>query len=345
MTTIGDSDFVPRKKRMHRRAVFLGPPALALAVILLGETAASAQVPPLAERFFQEAVTKEEAGQLTEACALFEASVKLEARPASRLRWAQCLERTGKLTAALTELRPLLEIARGVQGDKGAEIQQEIEGHLRTVEGRVARLTIQIPPSQDAIVALDDHPVTAAERQRPILVDPGTHRVTALVGGAKPTSRSIDLKEGESRTLDLSDAFPSPRIAPAPAAPRPVGSSSPTGAPPWRLVVGTGLAGLGLASLGSGLGLAIHTQVMGDRARSTGEGCTEADPVRCDQANLLLDAAKSAQTGAFVSLAVGAALATTGILVLALSSPKTVPAEPKLEAVFRLQGADLRFRW
>lgn len=313
----------------------------------------------------------QKAGKDEEACVFFRASVELDPKPAARFKWATCLERTGKLVAALAQLQPLQEIARGEPGPKGQTIQREIEEHLRTVESRLAKLVLKLPSDLEAVVALDGVPVTETELSAPISLDPGAHQVKVVVGDTRSETRSIDLAEGETKTLDLSSAL----APPAPKRPEPTAASAPAAStvpsaraapkvttapralttestPSWPRIAGVGLTGLGAVSVGSALGLAVHTQILIGRSNELAPGCEKRpdgrgaeDLTECNQSNLLLEQARSAQTGAFISLGVGAALAAAGVMVLVLTPSKPNASAPKVEAMLRPQGAELRVHW
>ena len=313
----------------------------ALMVASSSNAVAFAQSASLAEQLFDQGNGREESGAHEEACALFQASVTLEAAPASRLKVAACWEREGKVTAAAAELRALLEIARKVPGPKGQEIQEDIEHRLSTVQGRMAKLRVVVPAGRTLVISLDGEVVSEKGMRDWLLLDPGMHRLEVVTADGGDIARSVQIDGGEEKTIDIGPLVPARPGGAAPAAmpgaqtmgPRLVQPGGATGVRvPWQSVAGASLVALGVASLGGAAALGAHAGLSADRALATrNEGVRQT--------------AQASQDGALACLGVGLTLAAAGVTVLVLSPSKPGDSVPVVRASMHPQGASLQMIW
>ncbi|MDI3287563.1 PEGA domain-containing protein [Polyangium sp. 15x6] len=113
----------------------------------------------------------------------------------------------------------LAEGGANIDAKRRADVDKDIE-KLRT---RVARVEI-VTSVPDADVTIDDVPVGKSPFTKPLLVNPGRHRIVATKEGRTSASKTIEVASFDSErvTLDL------PEIAPRPAETGTIPTSLPT---------------------------------------------------------------------------------------------------------------------
>ena len=132
-----------------------------------------------------------------------EDSLEHEDRSTTRVHFAGCADRAGKVIAALRMLQPVLEDA--IKKNNG-EIAELVRRRVAQLLKRLGAVTITEPPGLDLEVTIDEAPATAAQLEKPIALDPGKHRVHAegLLEGSKATfDEVITLAEGERTTVAI----------------------------------------------------------------------------------------------------------------------------------------------
>jgi hypothetical protein len=207
-------------------------------VATLGFTAsASAQQDvSQAQALFTEGRTAMEKGDYTTACAKFTASLALVQRASTMLNLAQCEQHEGKLVAASKHWKE--GIALLPPDDERVAVSKERAAALAP---RLPHLTVKLagPPPDGARIEVDGASVPAPELAAGVPIDPGRHTVVLRVPGAADQRSSVDVVEGEAKTVTL---------APEAAPPTPKPSSS-----------GGGLrtAGFALISVGVAGGIVV----------------------------------------------------------------------------------------
>lgn len=263
-----------------------------------------------AEALFLEAREARDRGDLVVACAKFAESLALLKRPNTMLQLAECQRKQGRLaeafevaTAAMAIIPPedeRLAIAKEIYDDVGA---------------RVPKLTVKFssPPPRDAVLRVDAREMVAADVREPLALDPGVHKLTLTVPGRAASSVDVTLAERERReiTLDLGlDLSAAPPPKPLPVVEPPVESGSGSSLPIIGLVVGGGLATLGL-----GTAIVTGAIIVGNDGTIQDE-CGEQ---RCTQQGLdTIDSSETLIAVNYVGWGVAAAgvvLGTTLILV------------------------------
>lgn len=156
----------------------------------------------------------------------------------------------------------------------------------------------------DADLALDDQPLSVDARTRGLLVDPGTHVLSARRGGAVVARSTVIVTANDGlRTVELTLARPAP--ARSPEAPPPTAASK----APW-IVGGVGLA---LVVVGSALGAWTYADY-----RDLEESC------RPDCASSRVDPVHTRGVVADVALGLGV-VTLAGALVLRLAGAPSAP--------------------
>ena len=114
------------------------------------------------------------------------------------------------------------------------DAQSAAQDELKSVEPKIAKLTIQIANAQDAqnlSVTIDGNPVPAVLIGVPQPVDPGEHRVEATAAGKRARAQTVSLRDGERGAVNLQLEADSAAVgAPAAVAPGAV-PGSPEGTP------------------------------------------------------------------------------------------------------------------
>jgi hypothetical protein len=179
------------------------------------------------------------------ACARFEESNRLEPASGTVFNLAHCREQLGELASAwqrYLEVKDKLE-----PGDSRLEVVTE---RIANLEKRLPKLTLESDGSSDGMVVMrDGKEVGAATFGVALPVDPGTHTVVVRAPGRRDHVISVELAEGEQRSLKLEPGAPVDAAQPAaesatparPAKPRETSSSTRTAG---FVIGGVGAAGL-----------------------------------------------------------------------------------------------------
>jgi hypothetical protein len=105
------------------------------------------------------------------------ASIDREDHPTTRVHLAGCAEKAGKILVALREMRVVLDAALEEKDVEVAELaQKRVEQLLR----KLATVTV-VPPrgASDLVINVDDATLAEASYDKPLRLDPGTHRFHA----------------------------------------------------------------------------------------------------------------------------------------------------------------------
>ena len=289
-------------------------------------------------------------GNYVSARAKFEASLALDASASTKLWVARCLDHEGKLNAAAAAYREALELNGQLKRNLAnrERLQARIAQELATLEQRIPKITIRVSPNADGVqVSLDGAPLAKDALPNPIPVDPGPHAWLVTAPHYRDVSRSVVARESdaheESFSLEsareaaappaLPELAATPRTETAhalrPEALRPFPDSSQTRdrtEPSSQRVWGWSVGGLGAAALVASGYFAVHTLLL----------VHDAD---CDRNWLCSDGglrtihqAKTEQTRALVTGAVGVAALSVGVVLLASSPrPRGSASQTRLE--------------
>jgi hypothetical protein len=110
--------------------------------------------------------------------------------------------------------------------------REEVEQEIPRIRSRVASVTVKTNV-QGANISVDDHPIGPAPLAEPVLVNPGTHRVTARMEGWNDSSKLIDVAGGDTPNVDLT-LDQRPKVVETPIAPAPAPAAAPAPAPASR---------------------------------------------------------------------------------------------------------------
>ncbi len=244
-----------------------------------------------------------EAGKCAEAIPHLAESLRLDAKAITLINLADCEEKTSKLADAMGHWVDA-RVRAQAEGNKG--IEEEATVRVKTLEGRLARLTVKLattaPP--DASVERDGVVLGAPSLGVALPADPGGHVLVVKAKGHADTRADIVLSEGETKTLEV-DVGPAVALRVAPTAP--VAERSQVNRLVW--------VGFGVAAVGAVVGA-----ITGVKALSAGSNAKTACPdLRCRQS--AFDDVESGRqiatvsTIAFIVAGIGAGVGLYGLLV------------------------------
>lgn len=334
---------------MNRKCMFLTA-LVSTTVILVGATV-EAQDLAVAERLFNEGVTKLKEGRYDVACPALRESQRIDPRSGTLFALADCEDKAGRIaTAAALYEDYLRSVAEIKQTDK-LRHQKRIQmanARKAALVAEIPELTLTLPPSAPKGVKItrDGMELTEAALGVSLPLDPGEHVVVTQAPGGPAVEQTIVLARGEMRTIELK--------VEAPGAPPSVSSLAVlksgglvTKAPPPDpqldsrssgrrtgafIAGGIGLAGLAVGGVAGGLALQKKSIV--------DERCIDKE---CDsEGKAAADAGKTLAIVSTVGFGVGVAGAATAV-VLWLVSPtdsKAGRASGRLQAGVLEAGMD-----
>lgn len=251
-----------RWKRTAGSGVLLAALGLTSAMTVSGSAWAQTQEElERARGLFREGLSLEAAGNWAGALSKFEGVAKVKLTPQVRFHIARCKENLGRLTEALGDYRLAEYEAQQAELAEAGAIAEARE----KLAARIPKLTIQRGEGAEAArVELDGVELGGTQLGRPVAVDPGPHRIVAVLPDQRSFAEAVNVQEGETKAVelvrpdDLAPAAPTGNGGAEPAA----GAEQPQGAGgtaadsgveakgglgPWPWVAG----GLGVASLGA----------------------------------------------------------------------------------------------
>jgi hypothetical protein len=161
-----------------------------------GETRpASSDDQTLARALFERARTVQGAGRASEACPIFEESLRLEADLVVRFHLAACYEAIGRLASAHRSFSQVaaLGVTRGEP-----ELGSNAERRAAALAPRLSKLRVVVAPSEAGRITVerDGTPLDVWEWSEEVPVDPGLHRVRASGDGLVEWSAEIEVSPG-----------------------------------------------------------------------------------------------------------------------------------------------------
>lgn len=133
-----------------------------------------------------------------------QAAIEIEATPERRVHLAGCADKANKVLLALAQLRPVLDDALE---KKNAEVAELVSKRVEQLLKRLGSITIDPPPgAEDLWVEVDGVAVTEAQLDKPLAIDPGTHRIHAkgnLSGRPAEFDEVKEVTAGERVTVGI----------------------------------------------------------------------------------------------------------------------------------------------
>jgi hypothetical protein len=322
------------------------PRVAAIGAILLRTATASGADATDADRaraseLFREGRTLMAAQRYTEACPMLEESQRLDPGGGTLLNVALCHELQGRTATAWSDFRGALDAARR---DGRADRAVAAEQHLRDLEPRLSRLTIDVPPEARVAglsVRRDGAQVAVGDWNVGSPVDPGKHVVEVDAPGYAPWRTTVAVDgAGAPRTVRVPlleplspiPASPPPATVSEPAPPPPPPSLASTGgretnppperaapdARPWQRPLAVGMGAVGVLGIGIGTVYGLQAASQWNQAEPfcAGGKCSTSQAYTSWQ-----DSRSSAST-ATVAFVVGG-VAAAGCVVLWLTAPSS----------------------
>lgn len=295
----------------------------AFVAVALHATAAAAGDPAAAREQLKIGWSLSQAGKCPEAIAHLEESLRLDPKAVTLINLANCQEKVGRLAEALGHWVDARTRARS-EGD-GA-IEEEAVKRATALEKRMPKLTVAVSGRKPAgmEVVRDGVVLGAVSIGTPLPVNPGRHTILVRAPGREPSSTEVEIREGETKTVDV-HAGP---LLPSQPVDRPRPTTIGTSPLVW--------IGFGAAALGLGVGT-----VTGLMAMSRADAC----PDRVCPDRDALDGVQEGRTLGWIStaaFAVGAVGLGVGIVALAAGGKKS---DPTVALGVGSQGALVRGRF
>jgi hypothetical protein len=311
-----------------------------LAVLAVLAAATPALADPAADRraaakqLFEDGRAAVTAGKIDDACAMFEASFKLESAIGTKLNLADCLERKGLLAAAYRLFdEAAIEAARTSKGGR----ESFARTRAKALAGKLVRVDLTVVDATTPGFALTVAGVTVAPEtwKQPRYLAPGPIVVEATAPGHAGFRVQLDGHAGEVRTVDIpaltpatstgtgtgsSDRIDTPVVGPGDPRLDPVRDPDPIDRPvgPARrsrtpaYVLGAAGGGLLIGSLA--LGLAARSKFNGAACGANAmpalpDGlCTDEGQATTDSARRLADLGTGLAIGGAVAVGIGVVL-------------------------------------
>lgn len=196
-----------------------------------------------AEELFLEGRALLDEGRNDEACAKFEASIRLDPDAAGTLlNIGLCHERLGKTATALGWFRRA-QFRAAEMGMTDYENVAKNHTFMLAVRVPTLKIIVDTTPTGSAVF-VDDTEIKDVDLGK-VEVDPGTHTIDFRVPGRETLKRQISIKDGEQLDVTLTPPTPAP-VAPPPVVTTTITVEVDRGAPRRRLAYILGGAGLAL---------------------------------------------------------------------------------------------------
>ena len=173
----------------------------------LGRTASAQNANAEAEALFRQGVALMDAGQLTEACAAFDASEQRAPAVTTLFNQAACREKNGQFATAWGWYVEAERQTRGSADPTMQTLHQVAQDHAAKLEPRLSKLTINVPPKARVPgfeITRETVAVDLEEAGRPLPVDGGRYTITAHAPGYTPWKITIEIgREGDVKTIEV----------------------------------------------------------------------------------------------------------------------------------------------
>jgi hypothetical protein len=175
---------------------------IALVILTARAHAQPGDATATADQLFNEGRELLDASRFAEACAKFEASLRLEDAVGTRLNLAACREQLGELGSAWSLYHGAIDLAA-----KGGDLNRReyARSHAAALEPQLAMLTIVLPSSRPPgfAVAQDRVAVDAVEPAIVVYLDAGPHEVSASAPGFEPFTKTVTLAVPARETVAI----------------------------------------------------------------------------------------------------------------------------------------------
>jgi hypothetical protein len=157
----------------------------------------------LAETLYQQGKSLMDQKKYDDACLKFAESHRLEPATGTLLNLASCNEARGKLATAWAEYNDAVTAARRDNREDRVQFARE---RIAAIEPKLARVTVSVPAEAEAEgleVRLDGVVLRKAAWGVPAPTDSGKHTLEAMAPHKQPWSQTLQLADGEQKTLQI----------------------------------------------------------------------------------------------------------------------------------------------
>lgn len=271
-----------------------------------------------AERLFNEARALVKMNRWAEACPKFEASLRADPAPGTRLNLATCYEHLGQLARAWGLYRESIALA-----DKAGDVERRdfAQAHADALEPRLARLAILAPAAPPAgfVVTRDGTALDAVALGAAVYVDPGQHEIVASAPGFARFTKVVTLVAGKTETVaipSLPAAAVSSGEAMLPVDAAGASTGEVTAMPSTRTYLAIGLGAVGVATVGVGFLFGANARSsFGDAKSLCGDALVCEGNATYRLGRQLIHDARSNATISTVLVAAGGAAIAAGAIV------------------------------
>jgi hypothetical protein len=312
---------------------------LALAPAALAQTKSPEDV-KRADALFKQAQKLRDAGQMSQACADFAESLRLDPALGTLLNLADCHAAEGKTATALAEFE---QAEHQAQARKDRERESFARDQVSALSPRLSY--VQLAPAPGATfdtVTLDGAPLERTTWSGHVALDPGVHKFVFSAQGKVARTIDVTVSGPGAQTVPVAslDPIAAPPPPPPPPRPPPPPPPEPAQGSPLR-TVGFVLGGVGVVGIGLGsyFGVTAISNKNSGNAHCSGKFC---DPQGLsDESD-----AHSAATVSTVAFAVGAvALAAGAYFVFTAPSSQSARLEVGPLVLARGGGAAAGVTW
>lgn len=262
-------------------------------------------------------------GRYEEAVDLFTRAESLVHAPPHLLYMARSYEKQGRLVKAREEyLKITREQLSADAPEAFVDAQNNAQTELNALEPRIAYVAVTVKPADaSAQVMIDGNELAAALIGVETPIDPGKHRVVAVVAGSEGAPQEVEIAEGAHVALEVAPPSATPAAETAPPPTTTVADEGPSD-PGQGLRIGSYVAfGVGAVGLGVGTVFLIKGLGKSSDADKLFDSCVpNCSTTETKDVNDLDDDAASAKTMAVVGYAVGAVGIGAGVTLLILSN-------------------------
>jgi hypothetical protein len=256
---------------------------------------------------FEQGKANLEAHRYAEACSQLGESERIEPAVGTLGLLAACHEKLGHLATAYREYLQSAERASAV-GDTR-------EGYARAraqeLRARVPVLAVRSRTMEPGLVATLDG--EGIELARPLLVNPGVHRIFATATKRRPWETELTLAEGASAEVVVPALSPEGPAPPAPvSSPKKADERSSVPPPAAWVTLGVGVVAIGVGAV---------TGVLAVAKREDLEGACGAELECREPAWSDVDSYNRLRVATTAALTAGGVIAAAGIVLLVVSGP------------------------
>jgi hypothetical protein len=307
---------------------------------------------------FQEAEKLAASGDTAGACRRYGDSYSLDPQLEALLRWADCLEKEGKLASAHAAFQDAVALAQRASDPRWSSA----EARAKQLRPRLSFITIEVAPERQLStlsVERDGFRLGSSAWGVPIPIDPGRHTIRASAYGYREWQTTIDVGSdnaapyvevpmlerlpdvpAEGGTTPVPSAPPPPAppepvapvlapVLPAPASrPVPPDRASSRGLGPTRIAA-LALGGTGVVALGAGVYFLVQTRSMLSERDGICPSGVMCEPGTNQRLAELTNDARSSQRAEFICLGLGGAALGAGVALWLLPARKKPTSAPR----------------